>query len=147
VGFAGESRPDDPVAFIAGCFVSGEVPEAAAARNDSEQSLSAYLGEHQVVAIVQQAVGACAAAQPAPENPLQFVGEYIQDRHVGGAVRQHLLPPCLVVCAFNSRRLSRRSAMFNVDLVRREGRSTKPWTKMTRRRWLWKPASQSRRRT
>eukprot|EP01046_Picozoa_sp_COSAG06_P034715 COSAG06_NODE_3662_length_5052_cov_16.029667_4_plen_201_part_00 len=116
VGFAGESRPDDPVAFIAGCFVSGEVPEAAAARNDSEQSLSAYLGEHQVVAIVQQAVGACAAAQPAPENPLQFVGEYIQDRHVGGAVRQHLLPPCLVACAFNSRRLNRRSAMFNVDL-------------------------------
>ena len=84
---AGESRPDDPVAFIAGCFVSGAVPEVVADRRESEQSLSAYLGQHQVVAIVQQAVGACAAAQPAPENPLQFVGEYIQDRHVGGAVR------------------------------------------------------------
>lgn len=73
------------MSFIAECFVSGSVPDTGASRLESEQSLSAYLGQHQVVAIVQQAVGACAAAQPAPENPLQFVGQYIQDRH--GSVR------------------------------------------------------------
>ena len=94
--FTGESRPEDPVAFIAECFVSGTVPEVAADRQESDQSLSAYLVQHQVVAIVQQAVGACAAAQPAPENPLQFVGEYIQDRHVGGAVRYVLCSRCSV---------------------------------------------------
>ena len=91
------------MAFIASCFASGSVPEATAASPRWEQSLSAYLGEHQVVAIVQQAVGACAAAQPAPENPLQFVGEYIQDRHVGGAVRPSAtLPAAPLSCTRGS---------------------------------------------
>ncbi len=90
------------MAFIAGCFVSGTVPEVAADRQESDQSLSAYLGQHQVVAIVQQAVGACAAAQPAPENPLQFVGEYIQDRHVRGAVRYVPSPCCSALSSASS---------------------------------------------
>ena len=130
------------MAFIAECFVSGSVPEVAADRQESDQSLSAYLGQHQVVAIVQQAVGACAAAQPAPENPLKFVGEYIQDRHVRGAVRFDSL--CCMRCSILSS-LTIRLA------VCREGRNTKQWTKtkknkqMRRRSWL--QVSQSRSRT
>ena len=61
----GETRPDDPVAFIAEAFAAGHIPDGAEGGPRTELSLSAYLAAHQVVAIVQQAVGACAAEPPA----------------------------------------------------------------------------------
>ena len=80
---AGEARPKDPIAYIAECFTSGQVPDTTEFQGSQHgQSLSAYIAEHQVVALVQQAVGVCAAAQPPPENPLLTVGQYLQERHV-----------------------------------------------------------------
>ena len=78
-GTTGEWRPVDPVEFIAGCFTSGEIPQRGEGGSNSDISLASYLEQHQVVTIMQRAVGACAAAEPAPDDPLKFVGDYIAE--------------------------------------------------------------------
>ena len=76
---AGTARPEDPVAFIAECFLTGEIPDTDGMPGaEAEQPLGAYITEHRVVELVQQAVGICAAAQPPPENPLLVVGQHLR---------------------------------------------------------------------
>lgn len=75
----GENRPADPIAFIAKSFIDGSVPSDGGSGAVHEESLAGYLGRYQVVNIVQQAVGACAAIVPPTEEPLKYVGEYLKD--------------------------------------------------------------------
>eukprot|EP01050_Picozoa_sp_SAG11_P000523 SAG11_NODE_17_length_26125_cov_45.892723_3_plen_150_part_00 len=87
----GESRPEDPIGFIAECFTSGSVPAVEKSDVAHEESLAGYLGRYQVVTIVQQAVGACAALVPPSAEPLKYVGDCLRD---GGQ------PPSAVRCRF-----------------------------------------------
>ena len=105
----GEIRPDDPIAFIAKCFIDGEVPDSAASGVVHEESLAGYLGRFQVVTIVQQAVGACAAIVPPTAEPLKFVGEYLQDGKGSAAPVRDVLPAALSVCVGSEGRTRRLS--------------------------------------
>ena len=102
----GESRPDDPIAFIAKCFIDGNVPEGSNTAVVHDESLAAYLGRFHVVTVVQQAVGACAAIVPPTPEPLKFVGEYLANGKAqsSAAVRQTML--VRLYCPTESKTLS-----------------------------------------
>ena len=91
----GDTRPADPIQFIASSFINGGTPDSdAGASVVHEESLASYLGRHHVVTIVQQAVGACAALVPPPNKPLEYVGEYMRNGSgAGGAAVTHELQP------------------------------------------------------